>query len=128
MRRRERKSETFPRLLQAEDEKTELGERRREAEAERAAAREEVARVQQEMMDLLSEKRALENSHSHWQDLCQRLEAELSLLQKENAQALLQHSQVRDPGPFTHFLCPDPPAGRTRMMLLLSSSLSLLSH
>ncbi|KAK1896509.1 Rootletin [Dissostichus eleginoides] len=81
-------------LLQTEGEKTQLGERRREAETERAAAREETARVQQEMMNLLAEKQALESSHSHMQDLCQKLEAELSLLQKESAQAQEQHSQV----------------------------------
>ncbi|KAI9542517.1 hypothetical protein NQZ68_019199 [Dissostichus eleginoides] len=81
-------------LLQTEGEKTQLGERRREAETERAAAREETARVQQEMMNLLAEKQALESSHSHMQDLCQKLEAELSLLQKESAQAKEQHSQV----------------------------------
>ncbi|KAK5930141.1 hypothetical protein CgunFtcFv8_026404 [Champsocephalus gunnari] len=81
-------------LLQTEGEKTQLGERRREAEAERAAAREETARVQQEMMNLLAEKQALESSHSHMQDLCQKLEAELSLLQKESAQAQEQHAQV----------------------------------
>lgn len=91
----------FP--FQTEGEKAELGERRREAEMERAAAREETARVQQEMMDLLAEKQALESSHSHLQDLCQKLETELSMLQRENAQALEQHSQVRDPRPFTHF-------------------------
>lgn len=68
---------------------------------ERAAAREETARVQQELMDLLADQQALESSHSHLQDLCQKLEAELSLLQKENSQALEQHSQVRDPRPFT---------------------------
>lgn len=87
--------------FQTEGEKAELGERRREAEMERAAAREETARVQQEMMNLLAEKQALESSHGHLQDLCQKLEAELSLLQKENAQALEQHSQVRGPQPFT---------------------------
>ncbi|KAF3835741.1 hypothetical protein F7725_028299 [Dissostichus mawsoni] len=80
--------------LSEEGEKTQLGERRREAETERAAAREETARVQQEMMNLLAEKQALESSHSHMQDLCQKLEAELSLLQKESAQAQEQHSQV----------------------------------
>lgn len=91
----------FP--FQTESEKAELGERRREAEAERAAAREETARVQQEMMNLLAEKQALESSHSHLQDLCQKLEAELSLLQRENAEALEQHSQVREPRAFTLF-------------------------
>ncbi|XP_063747285.1 rootletin [Eleginops maclovinus] len=81
-------------LLQTEGEKRQLGERRREADTERAAAREETARVQQAMINLLAEKQALESSHSHMQDLCQKLEAELSLQQKENAQAQEQHSQV----------------------------------
>ncbi|KAM8874513.1 uncharacterized protein crocc2 isoform 2-T2 [Spinachia spinachia] len=81
-------------LLQTEGEKTELAERRREAEMERAAGREETARVQREMMDQLAEKRALEITHGHLQDLCQRLEAELSLLQEEKDQALEQHCQV----------------------------------
>ncbi|XP_034091518.1 rootletin isoform X3 [Gymnodraco acuticeps] len=80
--------------FQTEGEKTQLGERRSEAETERAAAREETARVQQEMMNLFAEKQALESSHSHMQDLCQKLEAELILLQKESAQAQEQHSQV----------------------------------
>uniref|UniRef100_A0A3B4GVC1 Ciliary rootlet coiled-coil, rootletin family member 2 n=1 Tax=Pundamilia nyererei TaxID=303518 RepID=A0A3B4GVC1_9CICH len=80
-------------LLQTEGEKRELCERRREAEAERAAAREDAARAQKEMMDLLAEKQALESSHSHLQDLCLKLEAELSLLQKEKAQALEKRSQ-----------------------------------
>lgn len=70
---------------------------------ERAAAREETARVQQDMMHLLTEKKSLEGSHSHLQDLCQKLEAELGLLRKEKTQALEQHSQVRDPRPFTLF-------------------------
>ncbi|XP_032382850.1 rootletin [Etheostoma spectabile] len=81
-------------LLQTEGEKTELGKCRREAEMERTAAREETAWVQQEMMNMLAEKQALESSHSHLQDLCQRLETELRLLQTENAQALERHSQV----------------------------------
>ncbi len=98
----ENRSEIFLLPLQTEGEKAELSERRREAELERAAAREETARVQQEMMDLLAEKRALESSHSHMHDLCQKLEAELSLLQKEKAQTVEQHSQVRYLRPFTH--------------------------
>ncbi|XP_034736357.1 rootletin [Etheostoma cragini] len=81
-------------LLQTEGEKTELGKRRQEAEMEQTAAREETAWVQQEMMNMLAEKQALESSHSHFQDLCQRLETELRLLQTENAQALERHSQV----------------------------------
>lgn len=97
--------------FQTEGEKAELAKRRRDAETERAAAREETARLQQDMMHLLTEKQALESSHSHFQDLCQKLEAELSLLQKEKAQALEQHSQVRDPRPFTHFSL-HPPSSR----------------
>uniref|UniRef100_A0A3P8URD3 Ciliary rootlet coiled-coil, rootletin family member 2 n=1 Tax=Cynoglossus semilaevis TaxID=244447 RepID=A0A3P8URD3_CYNSE len=81
-------------LLQKEGEKAELDERRREAEVERAAAREETARVQQEIMNLLAEKQVLDSSHSHMHNLCQKLEAELSLLQREKTQALEQHSQV----------------------------------
>ncbi|TNN74186.1 Rootletin [Liparis tanakae] len=77
-------------LLQTEGEKTELGGRRREAEMERAAARVETARAQQDMMNTLSEKQALESSYGHSQDLCRRLEAELSRLHEENE----QHSQV----------------------------------
>lgn len=71
---------------------------------ERAAAREETARVQQEMMDQLAEKRALEITHGHLQGVCQRLEAELRLLQEEKAQDLEQHSQVRGPWPVKHRL------------------------
>lgn len=97
--------------FQTEGEKAELAKRRRDAETERAAAREETARLQQDMMHLLTEKQALESSHSHLQDLCQKLEAELSLLKKEKAQALEQHSQVRDPRPFTHFSL-HPPSSR----------------
>lgn len=80
--------------FQTEGEKTELGGRRREAEMERAAARVETARAQQDMMNMLTEKQALESSYGHSQDLCRRLEAELSLLHEENE----QHFQVRDPG------------------------------
>ncbi|XP_034438966.1 rootletin isoform X1 [Hippoglossus hippoglossus] len=81
-------------LLQTEGEKAKLDERRREAEADRTVAREETARVQQEIMNLLTEKQALESSHSHLQNHCQKLQAELRLLQREKAQALEQHSQV----------------------------------
>lgn len=112
-----------------EGEKAELGERRREAEAERAAAREETARVQQEMMNLLAEKQALESSHSHLQILCQKLEAELSLLQKANAQALEQHSQVRDPQPFTHFSLHPPSShhlGESVLLIAFSSFMVLV--
>lgn len=112
-----------------EGEKAELGERRREAEVERAAAREETARVQQEMMNLLAEKQALESSHSHSQILCQKLEAELSLLQKANAQALEQHSQVRDPQPFTHFSLYPPSShhlGASVLLIAFSSFMELV--
>lgn len=99
--------------FQAEGEKAELAERRREAEAERAAAREETARAQQEVMDLLSEKQTLESSHTHWQDLCQRLEAELELLQEDKAEALEQLSQVRASS------SPLLPPGRTVLLLVM---------
>ncbi|AWP11438.1 putative rootletin-like [Scophthalmus maximus] len=81
-------------LLQTEGEKAELYGRRREAEVERAATREETARVQQEIMNLLAEKQALETSHSHSQSHGQKLEAELHLLRREKAQALEKQSQV----------------------------------
>lgn len=84
----------IPFLFQKECEKAELGERRRDAEVDRAAAREEAARLKQEAMNLLGEKQALERSHSRLQDLCQEVEAELSLLKKENAQVQEQLSQV----------------------------------
>ncbi|XP_034387086.1 rootletin [Cyclopterus lumpus] len=83
-------------LLQTEGEKTELGGRRREAEMERAAARVETARGQQEMMNLLAEKQALESSYGHSQDLCQRLEAELSLLHEEHSQVNRQMQTVSE--------------------------------
>lgn len=69
------------------------------------------------MMDLLAEKQALESSHSHLQDLCQKLEAELSLLQKEKAQALEKRSQVR---PLT--LLPTPDALENWLVLLTAFS------
>lgn len=71
--------------------------------------------MQQEMMNLLAEKQALESSRGHMQDLCQKLEAELSLLQKESAQAQEQHSQVRDTLQPPSFQLPPP--GRTMLML-----------
>lgn len=49
-------------------------------------------------MRLLGEKQVLESSERHLQELLQRLEEELSALQKENsAEALEQHSQVGEP-------------------------------
>lgn len=49
-------------------------------------------------MRLLGEKQVLESSERHLQELLQRLEAELSTLQKEKAaDALEQHSQVGEP-------------------------------
>ncbi|XP_013866473.1 rootletin isoform X2 [Austrofundulus limnaeus] len=82
-------------VLQIEGEKTELDKRRRGAEAEQAAAREDAARSQMEMMDFLAEKQALESSHIQLQDVCQKLEVELSLLQKEKSEALEKYSQTR---------------------------------
>lgn len=62
---------------------------------ERAAAREEAAGLQQDVMHLLGEKQALESSQHHLQELLQRLEAELSALQRKKAvEALEQQSQV----------------------------------
>lgn len=88
--------------FQVGGEKTEeLDTRRRGAEAEQAAAREEAARSQTEMMNFLAEKRALECAHVQLQDVCQKLESELSLLQKEKSEALEKCSQVRDHRPFT---------------------------
>lgn len=54
-------------------------------------------------MNLLADKQALEISHSHLRDLSQKLESELNLLQKEKAQALDKHCQVRDPWTATLF-------------------------
>lgn len=49
-------------------------------------------------MRLLGEKQVLESSERHLQELLQRLEEELSALQKEKAgEALEQHSQVGEP-------------------------------
>lgn len=76
--------------------------RRCKAEAERTAAREGASRSQMEMMNLCAEKQALESSHVQLQDACQKLEEELSLLQKEKSEALKKYSQVRDCRPFTH--------------------------
>nr|XP_054604928.1 rootletin [Nothobranchius furzeri] len=82
-------------VLQVESEKTELDKRRREAEVERTAAREVAARTQREMMNFFAEKQALESSHIQLQDVCQGLEAELSLLRKVKAEALEENSQVK---------------------------------
>uniref|UniRef100_A0A8C4ZD29 Rootletin-like coiled-coil domain-containing protein n=1 Tax=Gadus morhua TaxID=8049 RepID=A0A8C4ZD29_GADMO len=81
-------------LLQVEGEKAELGERRREAESERAASRGEGARLQQQLGDLGAEKRALEASQGLLGEARDRLEEELGALQRENAQLLEQHAQV----------------------------------
>uniref|UniRef100_A0AAV2KTB0 Rootletin-like coiled-coil domain-containing protein n=1 Tax=Knipowitschia caucasica TaxID=637954 RepID=A0AAV2KTB0_KNICA len=81
-------------LLQKEREKAELSERRRESEMERSATREEAVRLQQDVMDLLAEKQAQEQSLSHMQRLLQELEAERRLLHTENTQATEQLSQV----------------------------------
>nr|XP_029501062.1 coiled-coil domain-containing protein 88B-like [Oncorhynchus nerka] len=80
--------------FQIEGEKAELGERRREAEVEKASAREEMGRLQQELQDLTADRRSLECSYSLLQETNQRLEAELALLQRENNQILEQHAQV----------------------------------
>lgn len=87
---------------------------------ERAAAREETARVQQEIMNLLTEKQVLDSSHSHMHNLCQKLEAELSLLQREKTQALEQHSQVRDIQSISHFslFAPSSPSLGERGLLI----------
>lgn len=84
--------------LQAEAQKAELAKHRRDAETERAAAREEAAGLQQDVIRLMGEKQALESSKRHLQELLQRLEAELSALRREKAaEALEQHSQVGEP-------------------------------
>lgn len=94
---------------QLETEKAELGERRREAELERAAARDEASRLEQELLDLCAEKRALEASQSHLQEARHSLERELSLLRREKAQALEQLAQVRPNPPPPLFLPLQPP-------------------
>ncbi|XP_061636081.1 rootletin isoform X2 [Phyllopteryx taeniolatus] len=81
-------------LLQAEAEKAELGDRRREAEADQADAREEVVRLQWEKVNVQAEKEALESSQRHLQDMRRKTEEDLDLLQKENACNLEQHLQV----------------------------------
>lgn len=75
-------------------EKAELNERKREVELERTAAREELARVQQELLDVTAEKRALEATHIHLQEARGSLEAELSVLQRERTLMLEQLAQV----------------------------------
>ncbi|XP_077390200.1 uncharacterized protein sned1 isoform X5 [Festucalex cinctus] len=81
-------------LLQAEAEKSELGDRRREAETERAVAREEVAQLQREKASVLAEKEALQSSQHHLGELRRKMEEDLDRLQKENACNLEKHSQV----------------------------------
>lgn len=93
-------------LFQTEGEKTELSERRCEAEGKRAAAREDAARAQKEMMNLRAEKQAFESSHILLRELCQKLEAELSLLHRERAEALKKQSEVRACWSFTPLLAP----------------------
>lgn len=87
-------------VLQTEGDKGELDERRREAVVERTTAKERAARAHAEMTTLRAEKQALERSHTHLQDLCQKLEAELHLLLEERAKALETHSQVVPPHSF----------------------------
>ncbi|KAF6724225.1 Rootletin [Oryzias melastigma] len=82
-------------VMQTEGDKGELDERRREAVVEQTTAKERAARAHAEMTTLRAEKQALERSHTHLQDLCQKLEAELHLLLEERAKALETHSQVR---------------------------------
>lgn len=106
--------------LQIEGEKAELGERRREAEVERASAREETGRLQQELQDLTADRRALEISYSLLQETNQRLEAELALLQRENNQILERHAQVRLRPPL------GPPSLPHYRLLLLPPTPSLL--
>lgn len=84
--------------FQAEAQKAELAKHKRDAETERALAREETAVLQQDVMRLLGEKQALESSERNLQELLQRLEEELSALQREkDAEAMEQHSQVGEP-------------------------------
>ncbi|XP_061680966.1 rootletin isoform X3 [Syngnathoides biaculeatus] len=81
-------------LLQSEAEKAELADRRREAKAVQAAAREEVAQLQWQKAKAEAEKETLESSQRHLQDMQLKLEEDLDLLQKENARNLEQHLQV----------------------------------
>ncbi|KAL1023371.1 hypothetical protein UPYG_G00039950 [Umbra pygmaea] len=81
-------------LLKIEGEKVELAERRREADAERSAAREDIGRLMQEVREQTAAKRALETSHDLLQETVHRLEAQLGLLQRNNSQVLEQHAQV----------------------------------
>lgn len=77
-----------------EADKAELSERKREVELERTAAREELARVQQELLDVTAKKRALEATHFHLQEARGSLDAELSVLQRERTLTLGQLAQV----------------------------------
>lgn len=77
----------------------ELSERKKELEFERTAAKEELARVQQELLDMTAEKRALEATHIHLQEARGSLEAELSVLQRERTLKLEQLTQVSLPSP-----------------------------
>lgn len=99
------RSEIFWVPIQIEGEKTDFDKRRRKAESELTAARESASQSQMEMMNFCVEKQALESSHIQLQEACQKLEAELSLLQKEKSEALEKYAQVRDCWPFTplHF-------------------------
>ncbi len=84
----------LPIFCQVESKKAEFGERKRDAELERVAAREELARLQQALLDLTVEKRALEASHIHLQESRVTQDAEYNLLQREKSSALEQHTQV----------------------------------
>ncbi|XP_028817168.1 rootletin isoform X3 [Denticeps clupeoides] len=80
-------------LLKTEAEKASLGERRRGAELERASVREEVTRLQQELLNMGAEKRTLEASESHLQGVLESLEVQIAQLQREKSQGLAQHTQ-----------------------------------
>lgn len=77
-----------------EADKAELSERKRELEIERTTVREELAHVQQELLDVTAEKRALQATHVHLQEARGCLDAELSALQRERTLTLEQLVQV----------------------------------
>lgn len=102
-------SDVYPKV---ETDKAELSERKREVEIERTAAREELVHLQQELLDVMAEKRALEATHIHLQEARGSLEAELCMLQRERTLTLEQLAQVSllSPAPgcmqwFTAFSC-----------------------
>lgn len=85
---------TFNISPKVEADKAELSERKREVEFERTAAKEELARLQQKLLDVTAEKRALEATHVHLQEARGSLEAELSVLQRDKTLTLEQLAQV----------------------------------